>query len=176
MDRKHFFKNSVLGGSALLTASGSFQKKPLIMQDRPIEHTFNLNYAPHFGMFSHLAGNDLIDQIKFMADVGFTAIEDNGMMGRSPETQERIGNELARQGMDMGVFVLDKGGNSNNSFTAGKKEYTEIFLDGCRRALMWRVGLMPRGQPSFRVTLRVDCLSAFKLLMSLKRFGKVLKS
>jgi hydroxypyruvate isomerase len=135
MDRKHFLKNSLLGGSALLTATDSLQGKPLNTQSASRRHTFNLKYAPHFGMFKNLAGENLIDQIKFMADAGFTAIEDNGLMQRPPKVQEEIGNELAKQGMEMGVFVLDKGGNGANSFTAGKEEYTEIFLKGCRRAV-----------------------------------------
>ena len=33
-------------------------------------------------MFKNSAGDNFIDQIKFMADQGFTAIEDNGMMKR----------------------------------------------------------------------------------------------
>ncbi len=37
--------------------------------------------------------------------------------------------------MQMGVFVVDKGGNGANSLAAGKKEYEDIFLDGCRRAV-----------------------------------------
>jgi hydroxypyruvate isomerase len=135
MDRKHFLKNSLLGGSALVTASGPLQKGALNKQSRPMHHTFNLKYAPHFGMFKNMEGHDLIEQIKFMADAGFTAMEDNGMMQRSPKLQEKIGKELARQGMKMGVFVLDKGGNGANTFTAGKEEYTKIFLDGCRRAV-----------------------------------------
>ena len=40
---------------------------------------FKLKYAPHFGMFKHHAGEDLIDQLKFMTEEGFTAIEDNGI-------------------------------------------------------------------------------------------------
>src|SRR3546814_5593760 len=35
----------------------------------------------------------------------------------------------------MGVFVVDKGGNSANTLAAGKKEHVDIFLDGCRRAV-----------------------------------------
>jgi len=66
---------------------------------------FKLKYAPHFGMFKHHAGNDLIDQLKFMADEGFTAMEDNGMMKRSKETQTKIAREMERLGMTMGVFV-----------------------------------------------------------------------
>jgi hydroxypyruvate isomerase len=96
---------------------------------------FKLNYAPHFGMFKNSAGEDLIDQLKFMADNGFMALEDNGMMGRPVEMQEKIGAQLTKLGMTMGVFVLDKGGNGANSLAAGKPEYVDIFLNGCRRAV-----------------------------------------
>jgi hydroxypyruvate isomerase len=66
---------------------------------------FALDYAPHFGMFRHHAGDDLIDQLRFMHDEGFRALEDNQMPARDIVVQERIGNELARLGMRMGVFV-----------------------------------------------------------------------
>jgi hydroxypyruvate isomerase len=66
---------------------------------------FKLKYAPHFGMFRHHAGDDLIDQLKFAADAGFTAWEDNGLPGRSVQDQERIGGALKDLGVMMGVFV-----------------------------------------------------------------------
>ena len=66
---------------------------------------FKLNYAPHFGMFKNHAGDDVIDQLKFMADEGFTALEDNWMTRRKPEMQDRIGQALRDLGMTMGVFV-----------------------------------------------------------------------
>ena len=55
-----------------------------LISDRGFDYSelankYNLNYAPHFGMFKNIAGNDLIDQLKFMHDQGFMAIEDNGM-------------------------------------------------------------------------------------------------
>lgn len=96
---------------------------------------FKLKYAPHFGMFKNSAGEDLIDQIKFMADQGFTAFEDNGMMGRDVAMQEKIGSTLANLNMTMGVFVVEKGGNMANTLAAGKPEFVDIFLDGCRRAV-----------------------------------------
>ncbi|GAB3534082.1 hypothetical protein GCM10027443_20660 [Pontibacter brevis] len=92
-------------------------------------------YAPHFGMFKETAGDDLVSQLRFMRDQGFTALEDNGLMGRPVSDQEKIGKELARLGMTMGVFVVDKGGNSQNTLAAGKKEHIDIFLDGCKRAV-----------------------------------------
>lgn len=66
---------------------------------------FKLRYAPHPNMFKELAGPDLIDQIKYSADQGFTAWEDNGLPGRPPALQEKIGETLSSLGMTMGVFV-----------------------------------------------------------------------
>ena len=66
---------------------------------------FKLNYAFHDGMFKNSAGKDFGDQIQFGYDLGFRAIEDNGMMDRTPEEQEKIGNLLTKLNMSMGVFV-----------------------------------------------------------------------
>ncbi len=96
---------------------------------------FHLNYATHHGMFKNNAGDDFIDQIKFAYDQGFRSIEDNGLPGRTPEMQSKIGETLAKLGMTMGVFVLDKGGNDANSLTTGKQEYIDVFLRGCRNAV-----------------------------------------
>jgi hydroxypyruvate isomerase len=86
-------------------------------------------------MFRNSAGADFIDQIKFAYDQGFRSIEDNGMARRPPEQQQKIGDTLARLGMSMGVFVLDKGGNGANTLAAGKAEYLDIFVKGCREAV-----------------------------------------
>lgn len=131
MERRKFVKNSLLGAAGI-GAAGTLTAQPA---GEKAAYDFNLNYGPHQGMFQEHAGKDFVDQIKFMADQGFRSIEDNGMMGRSASEQERIGKELDRQGMTMGVFVIDKGGNGANTFAAGKQEHTDIFLDGCRRAV-----------------------------------------
>jgi hydroxypyruvate isomerase len=101
----------------------------------PEKRSFKMKYAPHFGMFKSHAGDDIIDQLNFMADAGFEALEDNSMMKRPVEMQEKIGQTLADRGMDMGVFVIDKGGNGANTLAAGKQEHVAIFLDGCKRAV-----------------------------------------
>ena len=51
---------------------------------------FSLNYAPHFGMFEQHAGKDYIDQLKSMHEMGFRALEDNEMMEKPVEVQEKI--------------------------------------------------------------------------------------
>jgi len=53
---------------------------------------FKLKYAPSFGMFRQHAGNDPIDQLKFMADQGFSAMFDNGLMGKQVDIKNKIAN------------------------------------------------------------------------------------
>lgn len=93
------------------------------------EPKFRMKYAPHFGMFSNHAGNDPIDELKFMADQGFTALEDNGMKGKSPELQEKIGKTLTDLGMTMGVFVVNGGtAFGNKGLPRGDKAEHERFV------------------------------------------------
>jgi hydroxypyruvate isomerase len=102
---------------------------------RSAQRKFQLKYGPHFGMFKAHAGEDLIAQIDFMADQGFTAFEDNGLMGRAVDVQEKIGAALARRGMTMGVFVIDGGDNWKTSLATGKAEFRDRFLATCRTAV-----------------------------------------
>lgn len=134
MKRRNFLKNT-LAGSIALTGTGGILRAAGSEELQSNVKKFKLNYAPHFGMFSNSAGEDLIDQLKFMSDQGFTALEDNGLMGRDVAVQTKIGETLQKLGMTMGVFVVDKGGNMANTLAAGKKENIDIFLDGCRRAV-----------------------------------------
>ena len=101
----------------------------------PGKNKFKLDYAPHIGMFQNSAGKDPIDQLKFMADQGFTAIEDNGMMDRDPALQEKMGAEMVRLGLKMGVFVFETGNNWKVSFTTGKKEFTNNFMDTAKKVI-----------------------------------------
>lgn len=96
---------------------------------------FRMKYAPHFGMFEQSAGKDLIDQLTFMADQGFTAFEDNGLMARPADVQQRIGDTLAKLGLTMGVFVIDGGDNWKVSLATGRQEFKDTFLRTCRAAL-----------------------------------------
>lgn len=123
------------GASTLTGAAVVANEIPGKKMNQPIEKPFNLKYAIHDGMFRNSGGNDFIDQLKFAHDMGFRAMEDNGMAERTPEMQTRIGETMAKLGMEMGVFVLQKGGNGANTLAAGKKEYIDIFLAGCRNAV-----------------------------------------
>ncbi|MCY7351558.1 MAG: TIM barrel protein [Cytophagaceae bacterium] len=129
MKRRDFIQKTTLAAGAATLAVPAIGRVPLA------KNNFKLKYAPHFGMFENHAGKDLVDQLKFMADMGFMGLEDNGMMKRPAEEQQKIGDTMAKLGMTMGVFVLDKGGNSQNTLAAGKKEHIDIFLNGCKQAI-----------------------------------------
>ena len=90
---------------------------------------FNLDYSPHFGMFRNLAGEDLLDQIRFMHAQGFRSLEDNNMRGRPAEEQEAIAREMERLGMRMGVFVAHTIGWSAPNLTSGDSDSRQQFLD-----------------------------------------------
>ena len=139
MKRRNFVKAGLFSGTALFTSlAGSNLANAALSPATPSlkgKYDFKLNYAPHFGMFENHAGKDLMDQLKFMADMGFTALEDNGMMARPVEVQEKIGNQLNKLGMQMGVFVVDGGDNWKTSLTTGKPEFKENFLNTCRKAV-----------------------------------------
>lgn len=126
MDRRNFVKTGLAAGTAALGAP-AFNR--LIT---PSAAAFKLHYAPHFGMFEHHAGKDLVDQVKFMADTGFTAMEDNGMKGRSVADQERVAAEMGRRGMKMGVFVAHKIYWNEPNLASGKADLREEFLADIR--------------------------------------------
>ncbi|MCX6207697.1 MAG: TIM barrel protein [Bacteroidetes bacterium] len=135
MERRKFMQQSLLAGGSLLAASNviASEKK----QDHWDDSTaFKCNYAIHDGMFNNLAGRDFIEQLKFAYSVGFRAMEDNGMMDRTPAEQQKIGDAMAKLGMTMGVFVI----NYDNwplsvSMTSGDKTWREKFVTRCKMAV-----------------------------------------
>src|SRR5918993_2298618 len=102
MKRRSFMQHSLSAASATLVFSGAATSTASAMSAP--EKAFNLRFAPHDGMFSNHA-KTFLEQIQFMYDQGFRAIEDNGMLKRPKEEQEKIGALLSKLGMTLGVFV-----------------------------------------------------------------------
>lgn len=132
MDRRNFVKKSVItsslsvaSGSALLASSKYLENEK--SDQAMAEGKFKMKFAPHFGMFKNHA-SDLIDQIQFMSDVGFLAMEDNGMKGRTVQIQEKIASKMANLGMEMGVFVAHSIYWNEPNLTSGDIEKREEFL------------------------------------------------
>lgn len=127
MNRRSFLR--CLSGVPLATLGSVGPAGALKLAQTPTG--FALKYAPHFGMFRHLAGEDLIDQLRFMANQGFTALEDNGMKDRPVKDQQEIGKELDRLGMEMGVFVANAS-FGGVTFTSDAREAREQILKDLR--------------------------------------------
>lgn len=135
MKRRSFMQQSLLTAGTLVSGTawaGSVDGSSTSAADKP----FNMSYATHDGMFRNSAGTDFLDQIRFAYDMGFRAIEDNGMMSRSPEEQKKIGDLLAKLGMRMGVFVITSDSwHWKTSLATGKKEFIDRMEKDCREAV-----------------------------------------
>lgn len=129
MHRRAFLEQCVIAGA--VAAAGTTASRAMAAT---ADRGFHLQYAPHFGMFRHHAGENLIDQVKFMADEGFTALEDNGMAGRPVEMQEKIAREMQRLDMEMGVFVASASFREA-SLTSGDQDHREQAVAGMRKAV-----------------------------------------
>jgi len=102
--RRDFLKTAALGTAAvsLSPLRGSGRAKSSATPGVG----FKLKYAPTLGMFEAHAGKAPADQLKFIADQGFTAWFDNGLMGRPAAEQETLARESARLGLTIGPFVV----------------------------------------------------------------------
>ncbi len=133
MKRRKFLKKNAILAAAPFVTSGLIAKSlsNKIIAERP----FQLNYAPHFGMFKNNAGEDLLDQIQFMHDQGFRSLEDNGMKGRSKQVQNNIAKKMKRLGMDMGVFVGHKIYWREPNLTSGDKSLQDEFVKNIKESV-----------------------------------------
>ncbi len=135
MKRRSFLRNTALGGMALAGMPGLFSTVAANPDAKMSNKArFNLKYAPSLGTFREHAGNDPIDQIRFMNDQGFRAIFDNGFMGKEPALQEKIVNELSRLGMDFGPYVL-YADFTTKSMVTRDAEILEMLKDRVRNAV-----------------------------------------
>ena len=101
MDRRSFIQHATVASAAAALPLSVAQAAWTAQKETP----YKLKFAPHLGMFEQHAGKGEVDQLNFMADMGFHGFEDNGMKGRSVATQEAMAKVMAQRGITMGVFV-----------------------------------------------------------------------
>lgn len=133
MKRREFIASGLATG-AVATGVGLLGSVSASAMPTAPARKFKLKYAPHFGMFKNLGGPDLVDQLKFMHDQGFTALEDNGLPERPVADQERIGQTIAKLGIEMGVFVATKD-FQNPTMVLNNTDYREKMLTDIRNAV-----------------------------------------
>src|SRR4051812_13769055 len=130
MHRREFMKGTVAAAALSIVpdvvARASTMPAPTGSAPKP----FKLRYAFDAGQFSNHAPGGVVDELKFAADQGFTAMEDNRMKGRPVAEQEAIAKEMQRLGMTMGIFILNAqtGFKTGGSLTTGKPDERDAFL------------------------------------------------
>ncbi len=136
LQRRSFLKNTVAAATLMgmgVDALASPLNSNFELKETP--YKFQLKYAPHLGMFQSHAGSDAIDQLKFMADQGFKAFEDNGMKQRTVNLQERMAKTMQEHNMQMGVFVAHKIYWDKPTLTSGDLSYRQEFLNEIRASV-----------------------------------------
>jgi len=129
MIRRDFMRSGILASAAAGIAANTMGDN-----DSESPNRFKLKYAPHFGMFKAHAKAPL-DQIRFAAEQGFSAWEDNGMMGKSTDFQNEFAKLMEKLGMTMGVFVSYKAFGSTDMMTKTDKGYQDHLRKSMMKAL-----------------------------------------
>lgn len=173
MQRRQFLQQGFMAGTAFTLPGGI----PSISNEQP--KTFHLNYAFHDGMFAQHAGKNFLDQIRFGYDQGFRAIEDNGMMERTPQEQQQIGDLLEKLGMKMGVFVVtSEAWHWKTSLASGKQEFIDRMEKDCKTAVevakRCRATHMTVVPGNYDRSLSVDMQLA-NVIMALKKASAILE-
>ncbi len=127
VSRRHFISSAAAAAVAVSAASSPTQAANS-------NKKFKLKYAPSLGQFQEHSGKDPIDQLKFIADEGFSAMFDNGLMGKSPELQEKIAGEMNRLGMTLGPFVMYAEFGKPTLVTADK-EFRDMIVNRTKEAV-----------------------------------------
>ncbi len=96
-------------------------------------------------MFRHAAGSDLVDQLKFAADQGFRAWEDNGMKSRPVAEQQRIAQAMQRLDIQMGVISATRGTSDQPTFTSDDKELRQQIVEQIGKSSTWPSASTPSG-------------------------------
>jgi hydroxypyruvate isomerase len=132
MKRRDFLATGLAGGVALAAGLSSQRADAKLPTAKP--GRFCLNFAPHFGMFRNLAGDEPVDQIRFMADQGFQSLQDNGLAHRPKVWRQRVRAEMDRRGITMGAFVAtaDFG---RPTFASGQKHLQSQVLHDMQQSL-----------------------------------------
>ena len=121
MNRRNFNNLLSISSLGLLNANAQFNSLS-------IPHKYNLNYAPHLGMFKSHAGNNPVDQLHFIADQGFESLEDNDMRERPIKLQEKMSQTMQKLNIKMGVFVAHEIAWRRPNLASGKKDERDAFL------------------------------------------------
>lgn len=126
MKRRNFLTTGALSTAGLALGAQQLTAKENSITSQ--NHSFQLDYAPHFGMFRESALGGILNELDFMAERGFKSMEDNGMKGRPLDMQQKIAAKMEKYGMRMGVFVAHTIFWNEPNLASGKQDWRDQFL------------------------------------------------
>ncbi|MCE7990868.1 MAG: TIM barrel protein [Roseivirga sp.] len=126
MKRRNFLTAGALSTAGI--ALGTSHVSAEINSSTAQNHTFQLDYAPHFGMFRQSAPGGILNELDFMAERGFRSMEDNDMKKRPLDMQKKIAAKMEKHGMRMGVFVAHTIFWNEPNLASGKQDWRDQFL------------------------------------------------
>ncbi len=121
MDRRAFLASGLAVGAAMGAGSAFAQEAAKSNRAK-----FRLRYAPNMNAFKGHAGDNTVDQIKFLADEGFTAAFDLGIGRKPADEQDKIITEMDKQGMLLGPIGVP-GGLGIKAFVETDKDIRETL-------------------------------------------------
>jgi hydroxypyruvate isomerase len=104
---------------------------------------------PHF--LETLGTADQVEQIRYMAELGFAGVQDNRLKSRPIAEQTRIGDALAKHGLEMGCFLNSRDDASDRRWIVDSAENSaeimaeiEESIEVARRVNGRNIVLSPR--------------------------------
>lgn len=122
---------------------------------------------PHF--VETLGTADPVEQIRYMAELGFAGVQDNLLKSRPIDEQTRIGEALARHGLEMGCFLNSRNDASDRRWIVDNAENSaaimaeiEESIETAKRVNGRNIVLSPRRDlnalPAFQLGTFIDNL------------------
>jgi len=131
MQRRNFIKNTALA----VAASSTLANNVFANSTKQVQQNFKLDFAPHIGMFKSHASENILDQIRFMHQIGFRSFEDNDMKNRLVDEQNAIASLLQDLNMRTGVFVAHKIYWKAPYLTSGDETYRSEFTEDIKSSI-----------------------------------------
>ncbi len=117
MKRREFLSTSVAGLAGF---------SPLAHAAWGARPAHRLRFAPHRGMFQYLAGESALEQIEFLSQQGFTALDDRYLLRRSSSEISWLSHALADRQMSWGASLIweDYGSSILDTANAGHMSFS----------------------------------------------------
>ncbi len=134
-DRRAFLQATAAATTAAVTSAIVTAWPGAVQAAASDAKPFRMKFAPHFDMFKVLGGADFVDQLKFAADQGFRAWEDNKMPTRTVDEQNRLAKAMQSLDIEMGTISAAGPLGYEVTFAGDDEDKRKAVLDEIRKSV-----------------------------------------